>query len=169
MNSAQQIKIRRALADDAQLLFQAERETSKTPGLLVSHPDELCESAFCEKITWLSTAGIYLVAEIAGSPAGHALLEPSPQRAMSHVFSLTIVVHKNHTRRGIGTALMTHLIDYAKGNPAIEKIELRVRASNLAAQRLYSRFGFVEEGRFQKRIKLNDGSYIADICMATFV
>lgn len=163
------IHIRRAAPEDAQLLYRAECTTSRTPGLLVSRPDELAASAFHDKILWLETAGLYVVAQREGSVVGHALLEPAPLRAMSHVFSLTIVVHPGHTGQGIGAALMAYLLDWAKGNPKVEKIELRVREGNRPALRLYSRFGFVEEGRFSNRIKLDDGTYLADISMAKLI
>ena len=150
-------------------LCHAERTTSETPGLLVSHPEELSEQSFREKILWLSEAGIYAVAEIDGTPVGHALLEPGTLRAMAHVFSLTIVVHPGNIGRGIGTALMEFLLAWADGHREVEKIELRVREGNLAARRLYARFGFVEEGRFSQRLKLPDGAYLADISMAKFL
>lgn len=64
---------------------------------------------------------------------------------------------------------MTELMAWAESHPRIEKVELRVRATNARAIALYKRFGFVEEGRFEKRIRLPDGSYIADLSMARFV
>jgi L-phenylalanine/L-methionine N-acetyltransferase len=112
---------------------------------------------------------MYAVAEIDGAPVGHALLEPGALRAMAHVFSLTIVVHPGNVGRGIGTALMEFLLAWADDHHQVEKIELRVRETNLAAQRLYTRFGFVEEGRFSKRIRLPDGTCIADLSMAKFL
>lgn len=160
------ISIRRAHPEDAQALYRAEYATSLTPGLLVSRPDELSAAAFAEKIRWLNTAGIYAVAEAGGRPVGHALLEPGSLRAMSHVFSLTIVVHPGHTGQGVGTALMRFLLDWAQENPVVERIELRVREGNVPAQRLYARFGFIEEARLQNRIRLEDGSRLADILMA---
>ena len=162
------IHTRHAVPGDAQALCAAERETSKTPGLLVSLPHEFSESSFENKIAWLATAGVYLVAEMGGEMAGHALLEPMPLRATSHVFSLTIVVHPGHTGRGVGTHLMHAVLHWAGRHPAVEKIELRVRETNAVARRLYQRFGFIEEGRFEKRLKLADGTYLADICMARF-
>lgn len=92
-----------------------------------------------------------------------------PLQAMSHVFSLTVVVHPGYTGRGIGSALMSHVLTWAEDNPLVEKVELRVRESNAVARRLYARFCFVEEGRFERRIKLRDGTYVADISMARFL
>lgn len=184
MRATKIISIRPARAEDAAVLCRAEQVTSRTPGRLISAPDELEESAFREKIVRLSapamrdtadtmgtadTAGLYAVAEIDGQLAAHALLEPGALRALSHVFALTIVVHPGQTGRGVGTALMTYLLDWAARTSAVEKIELRVREGNLGAQRLYAQFGFIEEGRFRNRIKLDDGSYLADIAMARFI
>jgi RimJ/RimL family protein N-acetyltransferase len=50
----------------------------------------------------------------------------------------------------------------------VEKVELRVRATNAAAVHLYTKFGFVEEGRLRRRVKLADTGYVDDITMAWF-
>ena len=162
------LKIRKATKADAPALCSAERTTAATPGLLVSRPYEFHESAFAQKIEVLSTKGVYLVAEVNGEPVGHALLEPLELESSAHMFTLTIVVHPGHLGLGIGTALMTALLEWADRTPAVEKIELRVRATNNRARALYARFGFVQEGRFEKRIRLPDGSYLDDISMARF-
>ena len=151
------------------MLCAAEQATALTPGLLVSRPHELQVEAFERKIELLEQDGVYLVAESDGAPVGHALLEPMTLTALSHVFSLTIVVHPGHLGCGIGTTLMTALMEWADSQPRVEKVELRVRATNARAIALYQRFGFVEEGRFERRIRLPDGSYIADLSMARFV
>ena len=146
----------------------AEKATALTPGLLVSQPHELQVDAFEQKIEFLEQEGMYLVAERQGVLIGHALLEPMVLIAQAHVFSLTIVVHPGYLEHGIGTALMVELMGWAENNPRVEKIELRVRATNARALELYKRFGFVEEGRFERRIRLPDGSYIDDVLMARF-
>lgn len=160
--------IRRAGRGDASALCAAEKATALTPGLLVSQPHELQVDAFEQKIEFLEQEGMYLVAEREGVLVGHALLEPMVLIAQAHVFSLTIVVHPGHLEHGIGTALMVELMGWAENNPRVEKIELRVRATNARALALYKRFGFVEEGRFERRIRLPDGSYIDDVLMARF-
>jgi len=49
--------------------------------------------SFEKKIVELSKLGRYVVAEKDGKIVGHALLDPMPLEALSHVFRLTIVVH----------------------------------------------------------------------------
>jgi ribosomal protein S18 acetylase RimI-like enzyme len=142
------------------------------PGFLVSRPDELNVRAFAERIAELESPGNrgrYIVAlndqrEI----VGHALLESMSLARISHVFRLTIVVHPGHTDRGVGRALMSDLQQWARNDSRVEKIELLVRATNARAVHLYRSCGFVEEGRFVKRIKLEDGIYIDDLAMAWF-
>lgn len=58
------------------------------------------------------------------------------------------------------------LLDWARANPAVHKIELLVRAENLPAVALYRAFGFVEEGRLRDRVRLSDGRYVDDVSMA---
>lgn len=160
--------IRDAGIEDAAILVAAERATAETPGLLVSRPSELIPESFEKKIAELSLLGRYVVAEREGKIVGHALLDPMPLEALSHVFRLTVVVHAGFRNQGVGEALMRDLMDWAKRTPRVGKIELLVRATNERAIRLYSKLGFVVEGQFRKRVRLPDGNFVDDIAMAWF-
>jgi putative acetyltransferase len=161
--------IRSARAEDATILCAGEREWARTGGKLISLPEELHPEVFSSLIAKLSNgSGCYLVAEEEGRIIGHGYLQPMDLSAVSHVFRLTLVVHRGFEGRGTGKALMQALLEWAKSSPAVKKIELLVRAKNETAIGLYRGFGFVEEGRFRKRVRLADGSYIDDISMAWF-
>ena len=161
------VTIRRANTSDAAVLCAAEREIAKTPGRLVSLPDELIEDNFAEKIEQLQD-GSYLVAERDGVIVGHAfLVAPSPQRRLAHVRYLNLVVHAPYAGQGIGTALLRALQNATRAN-GIERIELRVRATNIAAVNLYKKCGFTEEFTSLRRIKLEDGTYLDDMSMVWF-
>jgi RimJ/RimL family protein N-acetyltransferase len=166
------IRIRAATVEDAPILVAAEIETARTPGFLRSRPDEFSEEAFRARIAELEAPqhrGRYIVAlNAANSVVGHALLEPMGLARIAHVFRLTVVVHPGNTDRGAGRAMMNDLLDWAKDDPRVEKVELIVRSTNARAIHLYRSCGFVEEGRFVKRIKLEYGQYIDDISMAWF-
>jgi len=60
-------------------------------------------------------------------------------------FVQTIAVKRDRQNQGIGTVLLTALIDEARkrGEPMIG---LEVRSDNLVAQRMYERFGFEQVG-----------------------
>ncbi len=61
---------------------------------------------------------------------------------------MTIGVHPDFRGRGIGSALLTDLLDHCR-SAAIERVFLEVRASNEAAIALYGRFGFEAIGRIR--------------------
>ena len=162
------MQIRIATPDDAEAIAAAEEETRRTPGLLVGHPGEIPVAAYRAKIAKLASDGHYIVVEENGRLVGHALLDPMPMRANAHVFTLTIVVHPGHVERGIGRAMLEHLLDWARRDARVGKVELNVRAGNERARRLYHRCGFVEEARFVRRVRRTDGVYEDDIGMAWF-
>jgi RimJ/RimL family protein N-acetyltransferase len=163
------LTIRPAVKEDAAVLWDAERRTAMTPGLLASRPGEIPVESFEEKIEALATRGRYVVAEIDGRAVGHAFLEPLGNlEAISHVFALTIVVHPGMLGQGIGAALLRDLLEWARRDDRVTKVELRVRSTNTRAIALYTKLGFVEEGRFRRRIRLPDGALIDDLAMAWF-
>jgi putative acetyltransferase len=163
--------IRKARLEDAPLLAAAERTIASVPGKLASRPDEIHDDAVRKMILDLDDRrrGIYLVAERAGTVAGHAFLESLSLAATAHVVRLTIAVHEGHERRGVGRALMNELLRWARSNPRVEKVELQVRSSNLPAIALYRSLGFVEEGRKTRRLKIGPNEYLDDVYMALWV
>lgn len=169
--ACEECSIRNALAEDASILAEAEREIARIPGRLASRPDELRDDSFRDKIVKLSTGerGIYLVAEDGGRIVGHALVERHNLAVTSHVVTLTIAVHEGFQGRGFGKRLLNELIRWSMSNPSVEKIELQVRSSNHRAIALYESLGFVEEGRKTKRLKLGPSEYLDDVYMALWV
>jgi RimJ/RimL family protein N-acetyltransferase len=163
------ITIRSAHIDDAATLCAAEQAIARTPGLLISRPEELRRESFAALIEKLTDGvGCYFVAEENGASVGHALLNPMDLTALAHVFRLTIVIHPGQNGRGIGTALMQAVCNWATHTPRVHKVELLVRSTNERALSLYRKFCFVEEGRLRERIRLPDGSFVDEISMAWF-
>ena len=66
-----------------------------------------------------------------------------------------VAVHPEFRGSGIGSLLMEKLIEIA-GSEDITDMTLEVRKSNLTAQRLYKKFGFVEYG-FRKAYYADNG------------
>jgi hypothetical protein len=64
------VTIRSAAPTDAHLLWDAERQTAMTPGLLAARPGEILVDAFKAKIEALTSRGRYAVAELEGAPVG---------------------------------------------------------------------------------------------------
>lgn len=91
-----------------------------------------------------------------------------PSVQFQHVlWDLTVAVHPRSQGRGIGAKLLAQLIATAGSlTPRVERIELVVREGLTHAIRLYERLGFRQEGRFERRFRLTDGAYEADVPMA---
>jgi putative acetyltransferase len=93
-----------------------------------------------------------------------------PSVQFQHVlWDLTVAVAPEAQRRGIAHALFQELLARASAmTPPVERIELVVREGLTHAIRLYERLGFQIEGRFERRFRLSDGTYEADLPMALF-
>ena len=163
--------IRDAEVDDAPVLAQAERDIAQVPGRLASQPEELEDRAFREKITRLNQheSGKYLVIEFDGQLVGHGLLDPLQLAVTAHVVTLSMAIHEGFQGMGFGKKLLSHLVAWSISHERVEKIELNVRSSNLAAISLYMALGFQEEGRKLKRLKYGPGQYLDDVQMGCWV
>lgn len=170
-NHLRNIQIRDARVEDAHTLAEAQRIIARIPGRLASVPSELKDEIFSERIVRLNNieCGKFIVLEANGEIVGHALLDPLKLAVTSHVVDLTIAVHEGFQGVGLGTRLLSHLIHWARSNPKIERIELRVRSSNTGAIKLYKKLGFSEEGRMIRRLKIGPSSYLDDIVMGLWV
>ena len=94
-----------------------------------------------------------------------------PSVQFQHVlWDLTIAVAPEAQGCGVGRRLFAELIAAAGAlAPPVERIELVVREGLTHAIRLYEQVGFRREGRFERRFRLSDGRYEADLPMALFL
>ena len=67
----------------------------------------------------------------------------------------TIATHPEFRGRGIGRQLLLHALKAAKAEGAVKSF-LEVRESNVVAQEMYIKFGFVEDGRRKEYYKDNN-------------
>ncbi len=84
----------------------------------------------------------YLVMVDAGKIIGYAGMWLIVDEA--HVTNVAIL--PTYRGQGLGDKLMSALLEHAKNRGAV-RMTLEVRASNAVAQGLYSKFGFISQGR----------------------
>jgi putative acetyltransferase len=89
----------------------------------------------------------------------------SPALRRRHALMLGISVAREAQGRGVGSALMAAMCDYADRWIGALRIELTVYTDNEAALALYRKFGFVIEGTF-RGYALRDGRYVDAYAMA---
>lgn len=164
--------IRGAVREDAHAIARILKEGADDG--LVARVDEVDPGAVSRQIEFARAMSnsIYAVAAIPvpedDEVVGLLLLEGQPLMRLHDVARLTMAVARQHRNKGIGRAIMRHVLDCADRSGQIRKIELLTRANNATAIHLYSSLGFAEEGRLRARLRLEDGSYLDDVCMARF-
>ena len=82
-----------------------------------------------------------------------------------HVGDIGMGVRDDWQGRGVGTALLGAALDLADRWLQLHRIELQVYADNAAGIALYTRHGFVEEGR-HRDFAYRDGAFVDAVSMA---
>jgi ribosomal protein S18 acetylase RimI-like enzyme len=124
------------------------------------------EEAQAQPLSWaekrLSERGAYWFGAFDGIELiGAICLRTQEGVKIRHSASLrALVVDPERQRRGIGGALVAHLIDFARSLGFIRQITLTVIEGNEAAIGLYERFGFRQFG-LEPDAFLHDGQYYA--------
>ena len=117
---------------------------------------------------WLETKPseeTHIVADVDGKVVGEALLSRLND-SRAHIGEISMLgVHDDFIGCGIGTTLMSALIDISDNWLNIMRLELTVLADNEKALALYKKFGFNTEGRLQK-YGYRNGAYIDAFVMA---
>ncbi|MEO2007852.1 MAG: GNAT family N-acetyltransferase [Pirellulaceae bacterium] len=167
------VVLRSASLDDAPALVDCCKAIWLTSEFFVTQADEF---DLTEKRArkWIrkhrdSSGSLMLLAEVDNTLVGLLNFQCGGRRRVSHQGTFSIAVHAEFQGMGIGSVMLQTLVDWGLSNPTIEKLSLSVFATNCRAIKLYRRFGFVEEGRRIKDVKLGPGRYVDDIVMARFV
>jgi putative acetyltransferase len=109
---------------------------------------------------------LLLVAEVDGALVGNAGLNPvGTAQRRRHAMHFGITVAKEWQGRGVGTRLMSALLDTADRWLGCLRIELTVYTDNAAAIALYRKFGFEVEGT-HRAYALRNGRYADVLAMA---
>lgn len=99
--------------------------------------------------------------DVVGQLGLHATARPR----RSHVGEIGMGVRDDWQGRGVGSALLQAAIELADRWLQLRRLELQVYADNVAGIRLYTRHGFIEEGR-HRDYAFRDGVYVDALSMA---
>ena len=117
------------------------------------------ESRFIDRFS-KSERDVMLVATDGDKIVGNGIIECERAKRYSHRATLSITVVRDYWGRGIGSKLMSMMIDFSR-NHGVDVISLEVRADNSRAIALYEKFGFEHIGIYKKFFKINGNFYDA--------
>ncbi|MGC8488837.1 MAG: GNAT family N-acetyltransferase [Clostridia bacterium] len=163
--------VRQAEKRDAAAMLALAHALFAEPGLYIPvAPDEFAlsvkeEEAFIERHQTQANAVFLLAFDADGRLVGMLNAHGSSRRALRHAVAFGMSVARDCRGQGVGTALLSALLTWARGTNLVTRIELNVYEENVPARRLYERFGFEVEGRRRSSV-FQDGRYHDDLVMA---
>jgi RimJ/RimL family protein N-acetyltransferase len=162
--------VREARLEDAEQLIAYVQRITAEPGIMLGlWPGEFSLTVEQEQQFIADRAAddnsLFLVAEAGGEIVGVLTLRGGARRSTRHEAILGITVAKEWRSRGLGDALMSRAIEWARQSEVLARIELQVFTSNTTAVRLYQKHGFEIEGCRRKAI-FREGEYHDDYVMA---
>lgn len=160
-----EIKIEKAAPADAAMLLeyfkQAGGETDNLTfgkeGLPISVEREAAFISGMEN----STDDVMFIAKYENKIVGCTSLSRLPRR-MKHRADFAVSVAKDYWNKGIGSGLLSHIIEFARENN-VEIIDLQVRSDNKRAIHLYKKYGFKKTGEHPAFLKIEDENIPFDI------
>lgn len=106
---------------------------------------------------------LMLVADAGGQIIGLAHCN-SARLGYKHTYDLGITVNKDWRDKGVGTAMLSAMIEWCHNNPNVRRLELWVFPNNPRAMHVYEKLGFEHEG-VRRKSYLKQGEMLDLILM----
>jgi len=161
------ITVRRTTTKDAAAIARIMADPAVYAGLMqLPFPNEELWAARLAESLAPGKPDLLLSAELHGEVVGSSGLHPvGAALRRRHVMMLGISVAREVQGRGVGSALMAAMCDYADNWVGVLRLELTVYADNAPAIALYRKFGFEVEGT-HRAYAMRDGHYVDTLAMA---
>jgi putative acetyltransferase len=161
------ITVRRTTTRDAAAIARIMADPAVYGGLMqLPYPNEELWAARLTESLAPGKPDLLLSAELHGEVVGSSGLHPvGAALRRRHAMLLGISVAREFQGRGVGSALMAAMCDYADHWAGVLRLELTVFADNAPAIALYRKFGFEVEGT-HRAYALRDGRYVDALAMA---
>ncbi|WP_369814416.1 N-acetyltransferase family protein [Lysinibacillus sp. ZYM-1] len=126
--------VREALVSDSEQMLKIQLQALAEQKYLLTTLEEFNQTIE-EQEKWIeqkqeNERDVIFVAELEGEIVGWLMFQSPPQKRISHTGTFGMVVASNIRGQGVGTLLLTKLIDWATVNPFIEKVCLGVFSTN---------------------------------------
>lgn len=164
--------IRQARIEDAEALLIHARKVYGEGRNLLTAPEEF-HVTIEEEVKWLQDnkdkGYLTLIAEKDSKIIGMLNATKGSRKRVQHICMFGISIQEEYCNNGLGSNMIAQLLDWAKRDAEIEKVCLEVFAHNERAIHVYKKLGFKIEGRKERHVKFEDGTYSDELLMGLFV
>lgn len=122
-------------------------------GISIEHEEQFLDGISKQK------NALFIIAEFEGIIIGNLNFSGGTRPRTAHTGEFGVSVLKDYWGKGLGTELVSYLIDWSKNSELIRKINLRVRTDNTSAIYVYEKLGFKVEGTITRELRVNDRFY----------
>jgi RimJ/RimL family protein N-acetyltransferase len=166
------LEIRAARHDDSRSMLILYKYMARRGGGVAKAEDEITEEFIFAIMDKAFDNGVFLVAfdTFLNIVVGCIHASKPDLRKFDHVLNeVTLLVHPSFQDKGLGKALLSNFLDLVENNHGeILRIELLCGEINVKAIALFEKFGFIREGRFERRAKNSSETLKADIAMVWY-
>lgn len=164
MSSKPNITVRNMRVEDAEALnaILTDPRVMRTLVMMPSMP----VSATADYIKDTSPGKHRFVAEVDGEVAGAGTLTRRMRPRLQHTGRLGMYVAHRFWGKGVGSALMAHLLEIADNWLGLLRVQLEVFAENETAVHLYQKFGFEIEALSKMAVFGDNGRFHDEYVMA---
>jgi RimJ/RimL family protein N-acetyltransferase len=160
--------VRRAVPEDAAALTEIVNEVGSEGRYIIR--DRATWTLEEERRTLSDANGrdrVFFVVEVGGRVVGLLTLSRGTWPKNAHVAELAMSCRGEFRGAGVGTALLTRAVDWAR-SVGVRKLTLGVFATNDRAMALYRKMGFAEEARLRGQFVI-EGKPVDDVLMARWL
>ena len=160
--------LRAPRTEDAAALLSCIKQCFGETDFLSRYPDEF-NMTVEQEATFLTRAlaspsQLMIVCEVDGTIVGNASFQAPPLRKMAHRAQVALSICQAFWGLGIGTAMLTALVDAAR-SAGLSRLELEYVEGNDRGRAIYDKLGFTVYGERPDAIRLADGTSTSEILM----
>ncbi len=156
-------------ADASALIYYLEQMTKDGEGQVLEYQEY--SPTLEEELQWIHNSRlnpneVLLVVIYNDQVIGLIEFRQEKRQRLKHTGSLGMGVIPEWRSSGVGSLLITSLLEWLELYTDIEIVQLALLANNNRALSLYQKCGFVLEGCRKNYIKINIGEYVDELIMA---
>lgn len=164
------VKVRKAMRSDAEQIITV-MKNAEDSGFMLFSPGERKISVdglakLIESLNNNNKSGLFVAVE-SNRILGYIIVQNEKSSRVAHRAYIVIGVHSESRGKGVGTALINGVLEWAK-QVRLHRLELTVIATNEVAINLYKKMGFEVEG-VKKHSLLIDGEYVDEYYMSILI